>query len=185
MTEKLETIKLPEGMFSSQVLHFDSSDDILLRRIYKNWRNLSDELRTLKGRGINLPEALSEGAFCRAMGTVRITNGISGANTSFDAYNLKTHKRIQVKACSVLPDLTSFGPDSIWDELYFVDFYREGKWDGSIDIYLIPNDLIYNFKVNANQTMKQQQLEKRRPRFSIYSGVIEKKKLKPIMTYII
>lgn len=185
MNQKIINIKLPEGTFSTQVDCFDQIDEVLLRRIYKNWRNLSDELRMIKGRGVNLPEALSEGAFCRAMNTVRITNSILGANTSFDVYNLKTQKRIQLKACSVLPDLTSFGPNSVWDELYFLDFYRQGKWDASIDIYLVPNNLIYNFKVNSNQTMKQQQHQKRRPRFSIYSGIIHPNGLKPIKTYII
>jgi len=183
MNQKNINIKLPEGTFSTQVDCFNKKDDDLLRKIYKNWRNLSDELNMIKGRGVNLPEALSEGAFCRAMDTVRITSSIPGANTSFDVYNLKTQKRIQVKACSVLPDLTSFGPDSVWDQLYFVDFFRQGNWDTSIDIYLIPNNLIYNFPVNATQTMKQQQKQQRRPRFSIYSGIIQPYRLKPIKTY--
>lgn len=34
----------------------------------------------------------------------------------------KKNNRIQVKACSVLPDLTSFGPRSEWDRIFFADF---------------------------------------------------------------
>src|SRR5690606_37452399 len=123
-----------------------------------------------------------EGLFCLDMDAVRINTNIPGANTSFDCYRISDNKRIQVKACSVLPDLTSFGPKSVWDELYFLDFYREGKWDGTYDIYLIDNELIYNHKVNENQTLREQQEQGRRPRFSIYKSIILKNKLKPLKT---
>ncbi|NFN19717.1 Bsp6I family restriction endonuclease [Clostridium botulinum] len=66
-------------------------------------------------RKINLPEGLSESAFCLAKGMFRVTQKISGANTSFDCYDpngQRGNNRIQVKACSVIPDLTSFGPNS-------------------------------------------------------------------------
>lgn len=114
------------------------------------------------------------------MGCARFTGNISGANTSFDCIDLSSYERIQVKACSVLPDLTSFGPKSIWDKIYFVDFCREGKWDGTFDIYLIDNDLIYNHKVNEEQTLKDQQLQGRRPRFSIFKEIIQREGLEPV-----
>ncbi len=133
---------------------------------------------------MNLPEGLSEVAFCYFMDCVRLNNPKigKGVNTSFDVYSLKTNKRIQVKSCSVLPDLTSFGPKSQWDEIYFQDFYKEGKWDYSFDIYLIPNDLIYNQKVNKNQTLKEMQKQGKRPRFSIYEDIIIANGIKPIKT---
>lgn len=183
MKQEIKTIQLPEGKFNATVQIFESADDSLIRGIYKNWRALSEELRAFGGRGVNLPEVLSEAVFCRQYGTVRINQNISGANTSFDVYDLKRSKRIQIKACSVLPDLTSFGPDSVWDEIYFLDFYRKGKWDGTVDIYLIDNNLIYNHNVNAGQTMKHQQLQGRRPRFSIYKEIITRKGILPIKTY--
>ena len=169
--EKINLV-LPEGVFNSEVQKFDESDRSVLANIYKEWRGLSDHLKQVGARGVNLPEGLSEGAFCLEMGAYRVDSSVSGANTSFDAYDSNRKKRIQVKACSVLPDLTSFGPRSIWDELYFCDFYRQGKWDGTFDIYLIDNDLIYNHRVNKNQTMQEQQLEKRRPRFSLHKDLI-------------
>jgi len=175
-------IKLPEGVFDTTVLQFDDSDRDFLFEVYEDWRILSKKLTKLKSRTVNLPEGLSEGSFCIEMDTVRIVEGISGANTSFDCYGLKTNERIQVKACSVLPDLTSFGPKSVWDKIYFIDFYRGGKWDGTFDIYLLENDDIYNHKVNANQTLKDQQEQGRRPRFSIYNEIIKKKGIKPIKT---
>ena len=101
-----------------------------------------------------------------------VINSFSGANT-------KTRYKEDL---SVLPDLTSFGPKSVWDDLYFVDFYRKGKWDGLFDIYHIENQLIYNHKVNSNETFKDQQLQKRRPRFSIFKELIIKNNIKPTKT---
>jgi Bsp6I restriction endonuclease len=60
-----------------------------------------------------------------------------GANSSFDCYEPQKSKRIQVKACSVEEDLTSFGPDSVWDEIYFVHFYPNKKYDGSYNYGLL------------------------------------------------
>lgn len=182
MKDETILIRLPEGEFETKVSLFESSDKKALYRIYSLWRLLCTLLETFKARAINLPEGLSEGAFCLEMGVVRVTENISGANTSFDCFDLKTNERIQVKACSVLPDLTSFGPKSVWDKIYFVDFYRKGKWDGTFDIYLIDNEDIYGHKVNNRQTLKDQQMQGRRPRFSIFKNIIEKKKLRPIKT---
>lgn len=177
-----KTLSLPEGDFSTEVQIFEESDRKVLKEIYINWRNLCSNLNAMEARSVNLPEGLSEGAFCLEMQVVRITNSISGANTSYDCYSLDTNKRIQVKACSVLPDLTSFGPRSVWDEIYFCDFYKSGKWDGEFDIYLIDNELIYNHMVNATQTMREQQLEGRRPRFSIFKELITNLNIQPVKT---
>lgn len=185
MISKLTEITLPEGKFIVMADHFEESDLNTLKDIYTTWRDLSLKLNTLKSRSVNLPEGLSEVAFCYFMNCVRLNNPKigHGVNTSFDAYSLKDKTRIQIKSCSVLPDLTSFGPNSQWDEIYFQDFYREGNWDGSVDVYLIPNDLIYNQKVNANQTLKEMQLQGKRPRFSIKSSIIDVHNLEPVLTY--
>ncbi len=179
--EKINLV-LPEGVFNSEVQKFDESDRSVLANIYKEWRGLSDHLKQVGARGVNLPEGLSEGAFCLEMGAYRVDSSVKGANTSFDAYDSNRKKRIQVKACSVLPDLTSFGPRSIWDELYFCDFYRHGKWDGKFDIYLIENESIYNYPVSKTETMREQQQQKRRPRFSIHTGIILRDNIQPVCT---
>jgi len=181
MIIKNEILTLPEGDFETEIIQFEDSDRDLLYKIYKDWRDLCMNLNSVNARGVNLPEGLSESAFCLEMNSIRITKGIKGkVNSSFDAYNLNTQKRIQIKACSVLPDLTSFGPKSVWDELYFIDFYKNGDWDGTFDIYFIPSEDIYSHKVNATQTMRDQQLEGRRPRFSIYKEIIQAQGLSPI-----
>ncbi|WP_425449476.1 Bsp6I family type II restriction endonuclease [Dethiothermospora halolimnae] len=169
-------LNLPEGYFRTEVVNFQRGDADSLFNIYKSWRILCNELDEMNARKVNLPEGLSESAFCLAKNMVRIVRNIQGANTSFDCYDTKApvmKNRIQIKACSVIPDLTSFGPKSVWDRIFFLDFYREGKWDGTFDIYEINTDDIYNHKVNATQTLKDQQLQGRRPRFSIYKELIQ------------
>ena len=182
MKERIITLTLPEGKFNVEVLYFYENDRQTLLSVYNNWRNLSNELISLKGRGVNLPEALSESSFCLEMDCVRVVSSIPGANSSWDCYDLNRRKRIQVKACSVLPDLTSFGPMSEWDEIYFIDFYRNGEWDGKFDIYLINSDLIYNHHVNRTQTFREQQSQGRRPRFSIYRELIVPQNIQPVKT---
>lgn len=186
INKEIEMI-LPEGNFMADVIEFEESDRKELLEIYKSWRTLCDKLNVMQARSVNLPEGLSESAFCLEMKCVRTTGGVKNAgkikvNTSFDGYNSSNNKRIQVKACSVLPDLTSFGPRSVWDELYFVDFYRKGLWDGKFDIYKIETADIYTNSVNSGQSFTDQQAEKRRPRFSIYKDIIIPKKIKPIKT---
>lgn len=185
MITKQITLKLPEGSFSVEADHFEDKDLIELQEIYRGWRDLSLKLNKFKSRSVNLPEGLSEVSFCYFMKCVRLNNPKigKGVNTSFDAYSPITNKRIQIKSCSVLPDLTSFGPNSQWDEIYFQDFYRDGNWDGTVDVYLIPNDLIYNQKVNAKQTLREMQLEGKRPRFSIKTSIIDEHNLQPVLTY--
>lgn len=176
-------IELPEGNKIAEYTEFSQQDKIVLADIYRKWRKLCDLLTNMNTRSINIPEILSEGAFCLATNCVRITKSISGVKTSFDCYNLNSKKRIQVKASSIKHDLTSFGPRSVWDEIYFMDFYRNGDWDGIIDIYLLDNEDVYNHKVNMVQTFKKQQEEGKRPRFSIKKSIIEMKDLQPTVQF--
>jgi hypothetical protein len=176
-----KNIKLPEGDFNAHLQIFDTSDLVDLNKIYTKWVELSNDLQKFGGRRINLPELLSEAVFCINYQAGRVTKSIPNANSSFDCYHLESNKRIQVKACSVEEDLTSFGPDSVWDELYFIHFFPNGNYDGTYNIYLIPNNLIYSHKVNASQTMKQQQELGRRPRFSIMREIIKIQKISPVV----
>jgi hypothetical protein len=138
-------------------------------------------MRDYKSREPNFPEGLSEVAFCLYSGSNRFI-ALKGnkINTSFDTFNLKTGRAEQIKASSVEKDLTSFGPDSRWDDLYFLDFYNGGKLDGTFNVYKIPSKTIYSMKVNKKQTLKQQQAQGKRPRFSITDKIVIEKKLKPI-----
>ena len=172
-----------EGQRVILELNFYNKEDILvLSSIYKKWVQLSDLIQNNGGRRINIPELLSEAIFCYHFNGGRLNKTINGKiNSSFDCVTISPTKRIQVKSCSVSYDLTSFGPKSVWDELYFVHFYPNQKYDGSYKIFKIENELIYNHKVNVEQTMRDQQKQRIRPRFSIMKNIIEPLNLKPII----
>jgi hypothetical protein len=181
MKNKIVEIELPEGKFNAEVDFFDENDRLDLIEIYDLWKKLSQKLNGFKARSVNIPEGLSEVAFCLFMDCVRISKVNFGSNvsSSFDAYSLNTKKRIQIKACSKIPDLTSFGPKSVWDEIYFMDFYKDGLWDYKFDVYLIPNNLIYNNQQNRDTGFSDFQQTGKRPRFSIYTKIILANNLKP------
>lgn len=155
----------------------EKEDKKMFKQLYKDWKKLNDDLKKIGTRGINIPETITENAFCLFFKDYARVVKLKGMKCSFDCINIKTGSRIQIKASSVASDLTSFGPKSEWDELFFLDF---SKGDGSFKVYKIEPDWIYNFQVNKNQTFKQQQEQARRPRFSIIDNIIKPKKLKPV-----
>ena len=176
---KIKTKVFNEECFL-EIMDFSKSDGKKWRKLFELWRGLKMGMRDYKSREPNFPEGLSEVAFCLWSGSSRFISARGLSNTSFDTYNVKTGRAEQIKACSVEDDLTSFGPKSRWDDLYFLDFYNNGKVDGKFDVYLIPTKLIYKHKVNKSQTLKDQQGEKRRPRFGIKKDIIYKHKIKPL-----
>ena len=165
-----------------ELMSFAKADGRKWKRLFDIWKKLKLGMRDYRSREPNFPEGLSEVAFCIYSGSKRFISLRGNSSASFDTFNLQKNKTEQIKASSVEFDLTSFGPKSSWDDLYFLDFYNGGKLDGTFNVYKIPSEFIYNMNVNKNQTFKQQQAQDRRPRFSIVAGIIKPKKLKPIAT---
>ena len=147
-----------------------------LRYLFNLWLNLNNSIKKISTRGVNFPEAISENAFCLFFDAVRIVK-LKKGKCSFDCINIKTGERIQIKASSVKYDLTSFGPRSEYDKLYFLDF---SKLDGSFKVYDIDPNMIYKFKVNKKQLFSEQQEQGKRPRFGIMKNLIETNSIKPI-----
>lgn len=173
-------IKLGGNNIEIEVAHLDKNDGKEFKRLFDIWRKLNLGLEKY-GRKVNIPEVISEGMFCVFSKSARYQKKIKGKGTvSFDTINLQKKRREQIKASSIDEDLTSFGPRTEWDDLYFLDFYNEGKLDGTFNVYFIPSKYIYSNKVNKGQTMKEQQGEKRRPRFSLKKDIIDKYKIKPL-----
>ena len=171
-------VKLKDGTYVIGD-EFDNEDLKTLKRIFKKWLDINNELKSLKGRGLNVPDVFSEALFCLAFDAIR-TNEDAGAH-SFDCVIKATGEGVQVKSASIPIDCTSFGPTSTWDLLYFADFAPNGYIDGNVWFYKIDSDDIYNLVLNQkkNETFKDQQLQGRRPRFSIQSKIIKVKNLKP------
>ena len=176
---KQETVRLKDG---TTIIGdaFDQNDFSLLQEIFKDWLKMNKKLKSLGGRGLNVPDVFSEALFCLAFDAVR-TNGTAH---SYDCVIRKTGEGVQVKSASIPNDCTSFGPTSTWDLLYFADFAPNGKVDGEVKFYKIEDSDVYNLVLNASkgETFRDQQKQGRRPRFSIQSAIIKPKKLKPIKT---
>lgn len=159
---------------------FDSNDFKLLKIIFKKWLNINNDLKSLKGRSLNVPDVFSEALFCIAFDAIR-TNNNSNAH-SYDCVIKETGEGVQVKSASIPNDCTSFGPTSTWDLLYYADFAPNGYVDGNVWFYKIDSSDIYSLVLNKkkNETFSDQQKQGRRPRFSIKSRIIKEKKLSPI-----
>lgn len=139
-------IKINNENVKAKITIKQNGDERTLRSLFNLWLKLNKAIKAISTRGINLPEAISENAFCLFFDAVWIVK-LSKGKCSFDCVEVKTGKRIQIKAISVKSDLTSFGPKSEWDELYFLDF---SALDGSFKAYKIEPDWIYEHKVNKN-----------------------------------
>lgn len=182
MKKETKTLILEGKSYTAQVDVIEESDKENFIEMYDMWLKLSEKLTQYGCRRVNFPE-LSELIFCAVFGCWRTNNtqGL-GKHSSFDCYNPKTQKRIQIKAASAYNELTSFGPDSVWDEIYFMDFYNDGNYDGTFEVYLIPNVEIYSAPMNKKETFRDQQLQKRRPRFSLRK-LIKSLDIEPIGVY--
>jgi hypothetical protein len=166
-----------------EVMEFDVKDATQWKVLFDKWRELKMGMREYQSREPNFPEGLSEVAFCLWNNSARLISSSGLSNTSFDTVDLKTNRAEQIKACSVEKDLTSFGPRSRWDDLYFLDFYAGGVLDGSFDVYKLDTEMIYNYPVNRNQLFKDQQAEGKRPRL-VLKYLIRDKNIKPIASNI-
>lgn len=164
---------------SAYVSEFENGDKELLKKIYFDWKSLNQSIKAISTRGLNIPEAITENAFCLFFpDCVRISKE-KGKKCAYDCLNIKNGERIQIKATSIYPDATSFSPNADYDKVYFLDF---SKGDGSFKIYDIPLDLIKKTIVNKrkNETFENQQKQGRRPRFSITENIIKPRNLQPI-----
>ena len=183
MKFKKEKILIEGKYYEAELQYFEENDRKWLRDLYSHWSTLRTELKNAQARGPNFPEGISEVAFAIVFNAPRVLS-VKGTSGSFDNYDIKNHKRIQVKATSVKTDLSTFGPKSEWDVLYFLDFYRDGKFDGKFDAYIIPNKLvpIQIVKKETNQTFRDYQKLGLRPRFSVERNIIRPHKIKPVKT---
>ena len=108
--------------------------------------------------------------------------GQKAPSVSFDNYDEISCKTIQVKASigvtedgkHIHKDLTSFGPNSKFQRLLFLDFYDDGKISGKFDVWDISLDKLDKVKVNKNTTFAQSQKSGKRPHLSIIEELIDK-----------
>ena len=186
MTEiRTEVITIDGTQLKAKLEYFTDADLENLRTVYTSFMSLRNTIKNFgdkNHRGPNIPETLTEGAFAFFHGSPRLYSLSGKSSASFDNFDVRTNERIQVKAMSAAGP-TSFGPKSVFDKLYFLDFLRDGSMDGKFDVYDIPLNLVYDVNVNRNQTVADQQLQARRPRLGMFQDVITPNGLEPMITY--
>lgn len=160
---------------------FDKKDYQKLKKIFQQWLEINKELKSLKGRALNVPDVFSEALFCIFFDAIR-TNDDPNAR-SYDCVIKSTGEGVQIKSASIPYDCTSFGPTSTWDILYYIDFAPNGKIDGNVYFYEIDSSKIYKLILNKSkqETFADQQKQGRRPRFSMKSRIIKENNLKPVL----
>ena len=166
-----------------ELMHFDDNDKKEWKTLFLNFLSLTNWLKKYWARWPNLPEWLSETAFCLASWSKRFIKLISWNNSSsFDTFNIETNEAEQIKATSIEFDLTSFWPDSKRDIIYFMDFHNNWNIDWTFDVYKIDGSIIKKIILNKkkNETFEDQQKQWRRPRLSIKRSIIIPNNIKPI-----
>ncbi len=144
--------------------------------MYFLWKELDQRIRSSATRGINFPETISEALCCYAM-DFRWNKGSSG-----DAVNVSNgqHRIIEIKATSNWNlDTTSFSPKEEFDDLFFL---RLDKRNDKLYIYDtgVNSERLKQIKVNQSETLGEQQLAGRRPRFSVIKFIIEPGDIQPV-----
>lgn len=141
-------------------------------RLYFLWKDLNLGLRNFVSRGINFPEAISEPLACYALG-YKWNKGSGGDAVTHDG------RIVEMKATSNFDgDLSSFGPVTTFDDLYFLRLHQR---DNQLYIYNLGlnGETLGDIAANKTQTVRDQQLQGRRPRFSIIKQIIEPQNLQP------
>lgn len=143
-------------------------------KAYWQWKELNAYIKNSHNRGINFPETISETLLCYALG-FELNRGTGG-----DARNPKTGEVCEAKASSNWDrDTSSFSPNEQFDRLYFIRLDQRNDEAYIYDLDLNSEDL-KSIPVNKNETVGDQQNQKRRPRFSIIQKVIIEKGIEPI-----
>jgi len=135
------------------------------------WKDLNSYLKSISNRGLNMPDAISEPLGCYIMGYVW-NRGSSGDATDVVLSGGVGKRKIEFKASSNFDsDLTSFGPDTDFDDLVFLRFSLHNNLLFVYDLHLNHHGL-GRMKANSTETVADQQAQGRRPRLRLIEDYI-------------
>lgn len=148
------------------------------REAYFKWKDLNTYLKSVDSRGLNMPDTISEVLGCYCLGFLWNRGKAVG-----DATNPRTGEKIEFKATSNYNyDLTSFGPVTTFDNLYFLRFDLENNHLFIYDLQMNGQE-IGNVMANQRETVRDQQLQGRRPHVRIIDTIIKPNNLFPITVF--
>lgn len=141
---------------------------------YFKWKDLNTYISNNSHRGINMPDAISEPMGCYCLGYLWNRGKEVG-----DATDPTNNRKIEFKATSRFEgDLSSFGPQCVFDDLVFLRFKLD---DNLLFIY----DLGVNSEefgqqmANSTETIQDQKEQGRRPHVSLQKLYVDSYNLKP------
>jgi DNA (cytosine-5)-methyltransferase 1 len=181
LLHKIQKYKIHGTDVLIDCIKFDKSHYIQLLSYYKCYIKMNDSLHELYGRRANISEAFTEGLYCYLTNSVRVLKiHKSKTSSSIDCWNNELKKSIQIKASVLEHDCSSFGPDSVFDTLVYIDLSDLPNFK----IYEIESDCIGKLILNnkKNETFDMQCEAGKRPRFSIVKSLINVYKTKPFYT---
>ncbi len=183
------------GTGSFTVTRYTEDDIPYFKKNFESWAEHRKSCLEIGGRAPNLCDGFTEGLFCLHTGSVRYLKLTQAQRrkkeykgftekletSSLDTYNEESKEAEQLKSSVIKYDCSSFGPTSKQDIVYFMHFYRDGKLDGSFDLYKISNEILYPAVIRKDgTTFKQDQETGRRPHFGLIKKVILPNNIKPI-----
>lgn len=179
VAEKGKKLGVQTGKLTFTGIKFEEKDKSKFRDLFKSWKAFKEAGEFVNQRVI-IPEGLTEGLVSKDIQDIYWYKSYDQKQsmyptTKFDCYSSIDNKIVEVKACSVKPDLTSWSPKPYFDVLYFVDF---SSMDGKYDIYKIDTsdkEILQETVTKGGETFQQQISSKRRPRFSLFEKYIDQK----------
>jgi len=177
---------LPEGLRKS---NFKVYDEKLacegLRELYKAVVITKRLCKRLGHRDPNLTGGLSETILSLHTGWLIQEGNIQEANSSFDMWDDRRGLRIQAKASGTATYAPhtfsakggcSWDIEDEWDELHFLDMSR---FDGTADLYHVPNECIDMAEVTREYTFREKREMGMEIKLSLMDRVIQPNNLKP------
>lgn len=170
-----------EFMPNNFEINFVQIDNLRIETIcdaYFKWKDLNTYVKQNSTRGINMPDVISEPMACYCLGFLWNRGSVVG-----DATDPNSERKIEFKATSKFDgDLSSFGPNTVFDDLYFLRFNLE---DDQLYIYdLKINSVDFGkYPANATESIEDQKRQGRRPHVSLYKLFVEPQQLKPIIRF--
>jgi len=167
------------GKLTFTGIKFQDTDKNSFKQLFQSWKLFKEAGKFVEQRA-NIPEGLTEGIVAKDIEGIyrkgkKYQKESKYPTTKFDCYCSIEDKIVEVKACSVPNDLTSWSPKPYFDVLYFVDF---SSMDGKYHIYKInttDSEIKKETVTAGGQTFQQQINSNRRPRFSVFEKYIYSK----------
>lgn len=157
-------------------IRFEDSDKPKFKQLFNKWKAYKESGEFVEQRA-NIPEGLTEGIVAKDIRGIfrkgkKNDKKSKFPTTKFDCYCSLENKIVEVKACSIPNDLTSWSPKPYFDVFYFVDF---SSMDGKYEIYKIEttdSEILGETVTAKGTTFRQQVANGRRPRFSVFEKYI-------------